>query len=52
MIRELNDLKLLEKTPANCKKFNKLFMKAAETYANFYGTDIAEGLMYVKAQIR
>ena len=52
MIRELNELMLLEKTPANCKKYNKLFMKAAQTYADFYGRDVAEGMLYVKAQIR
>lgn len=52
MIKELNELMLLEKTPANWKKFHKLYMKAAETYANFYGRDIAEGMLYVDAQIR
>jgi len=51
MIRELNELKMV-KTPENAAKFNKLFMKAAKLYADFYGRDISEGMNYVSAQIR
>ena len=40
-----------EENMKNCKKFNKLFMKAAKLYADFYGRDISEGMLYVSAQI-
>lgn len=43
---------LTEANQENSKKFQKVFMKAAKLYADFYSRDISEGMLYVSAQLR
>ena len=52
MEKMISELIYLKETKTNFKRFNKLFWKAAQTYADFYGRDISEGVKYVEAQIR
>ena len=52
MEKMISELIYLKETKTNFKRFNKLFWKAAQTYADFYGRDISEGVQYVEAQIR